>query len=610
MLFLVFFNSRLEAQEYDITENIAQVERLFLIEKEALSTNAVTFLASNVIKQRHLYSADIVAKVFILLANTASNNGELSKAIQFAENGLAIVGIHDSLKIDLLLSLISGHYIEGRFNPAYELSQEAVNLARTKTTIKHLLIALSYSAMSNALIANHEKAYQELQEVEQLLTDNHQFNDHIDVIEIIALAYLYQQDFTTAKTLYDKAITLRFESDKREAIGRSYYYLATINLKLNRLDDAYSGFYQAKQQALDYRLPVRIALANLGLGKVSLRQKNSKKALKYLEEAELQLSHEPSSGLFLSVLIALANAHAENGDQQAFYTTLQRAENLAKNIDVSYDQIMLYPLLVKMYVEQKKYQLAFKVSEKHMQLYEKHYLQKAMYMEKITRNSFNLQNRQVALNVAIQSDLKQSYYDKYQEAKNIIYFLLILLVGLLVLSLSILFAQRTARMNQVYEDIERPEDFIASAAQTKRIYQLNYKKARKFEYMIAIGYLSIDNWQELAFKFNKKTVNEVAKSISILINRHMSEFDYAGLINDGEYLFLSPHQNKESLSAKLNLLSTALNTHFFANLGDFSIKISYSFESPSVKDIDPFIFLARLSESKRMEYLNFPNERN
>ncbi|WP_189377903.1 tetratricopeptide repeat protein [Thalassotalea profundi] len=601
----IFLSGHTIAQELAITENIKKIDAFFAMEKEILPADEVITLANKVIKQRHYYSANTIAKMFILLSDTADNKGDLGKSIQFAQDGLGVVGINNVLRVNLLLKLAAGYYVEGHFHQVHEFAQEAVKLSRHITSVKSLLVALSYSAMSNALIANNSAAHQELQEVSQLLADNNQFNNHLEVIEILALALLYQQDYNTAKTLYNKAIKLRFESNKIDGIDRSYYYLATTNLKLARLNDAYSGFYQAKQQATKNKLPIRIAFANLGLGQVLLLQKDYAQAIEHLQKAESRLKNESFGAPYLTALINLAKAYSAIDDKPASYIALKRAEQLAQKIEISYDQLDLYTLLADMYSEKNKEQQALEALKKQLQLYKEHYYQKPVTAQGEKDISLDLKNKQIALNVAVQSDLRQSYFKKYQNTKKIIYLLLALLIIFLFTSFYLYLSQRNQRLNKAYDDIERPIDYIAPPPQTKKMYQLNFKKARKFEYVISVGYLSIDNWQELTFSFNKKVVAEVTKTIALLINEYIGEFDQVGLINEGEYLFLSPHQSKESLQAKLNLLSNAINTRFFANLGDFSVKNSYSCQSPSPQDIDPFIFLSRLSESASIETPTF-----
>jgi len=84
--------------------------------------------------------------------------------------------------------------------------------------------------------------------------------------------------------------------------------------------------------------------------------------------------------------------------------------------------------------------------------------------------------------------------------------------------------------------------------------------------------------------------------LAIIINENIDEEDYAGIISTGEYLFLCPHQNIEQALIKFDRIKQAINTRFFANLGDFSVKVVFAVDSPSIQDIDPYVFLSRLSE--------------
>ena len=83
----------------------------------------------------------------------------------------------------------------------------------------------------------------------------------------------------------------------------------------------------------------------------------------------------------------------------------------------------------------------------------------------------------------------------------------------------------------------------------------------------------------------------------MLSYEQLTEFDQAGLLNDGEYLLLFEHQCEDEVKGKIISLEQALSVRFFANLGDFSVTISYALKKPDFKDIDPYVFLARLCES-------------
>ena len=87
--------------------------------------------------------------------------------------------------------------------------------------------------------------------------------------------------------------------------------------------------------------------------------------------------------------------------------------------------------------------------------------------------------------------------------------------------------------------------------------------------------------------------------MAIIINEYIAEEDYAGVISAGEYLFLCPHQTPEQVITKFTDIKQAIKTQFFANLGDYSVKVRCSIEAPNIQDIDPYVFLSRLSESTK-----------
>jgi len=81
---------------------------------------------------------------------------------------------------------------------------------------------------------------------------------------------------------------------------------------------------------------------------------------------------------------------------------------------------------------------------------------------------------------------------------------------------------------------------------------------------------------------------------------HINEFEIVVLINELDFLLLFPHQDRDTVEYTMNNLISALKLRFFANLGEFSVTISYSIESPNFQDIDPYIFLSQLSDSTKI----------
>ena len=72
-----------QAKPADLKQNIAQVELLFSADPESLPYQDVVELSQAVIRNRELYNANTLAKIFSLLADTALNKGDLAKALQF-----------------------------------------------------------------------------------------------------------------------------------------------------------------------------------------------------------------------------------------------------------------------------------------------------------------------------------------------------------------------------------------------------------------------------------------------------------------------------------------------------------------------------------------------
>lgn len=107
-MFILFFlsfsasaNNSLLSQE----KLIVQVEHLFKQNAETLNYHKVIELSNKIINQRSNYPSEVVAKAYLLLANVASNKGELETALQFINDGLAIATQHQATKLSLQISL-------------------------------------------------------------------------------------------------------------------------------------------------------------------------------------------------------------------------------------------------------------------------------------------------------------------------------------------------------------------------------------------------------------------------------------------------------------------------------------------------------------------------
>ncbi|GLX78411.1 hypothetical protein tinsulaeT_17510 [Thalassotalea insulae] len=609
VLFSGFFTTFVDANEAKLSElqdNIIQVDTLFLTDPESLPYQTVIELSQKVIRNRELYNANTIGKMFSLLADAAVNKGDLAKALQFSLDGEALIGLEAKLHLSLTLKVAAGYYYKGKYHQAKEIADQAVVLAKQINTPILLIKALGYRAMANAVIAEHQLALIDLQQIQQLLANYEQFNDHIHLLAVIANAHFYLGSYQTALKLYNKVLKIRFDQNKQFNIDQTYYNIARCYLKLDQLDDAFHAFNGAKQYAEKKNAPIRIAYAELGLGQVLLKQAKYDQASEHLMVANELFHGQNIPQPYLTTLLNLAQVAKVKGNYAQSYQYITQAEMLVNSTELTQEQIAFYQYLAQMYQEQGLYQQAYQAQTRYIERY-KHFnhVHQHLPSELDPNNIASEKNRELSLNMAAETELKNQFAEKFNQQYQVIVSLAVVIALMVILLLSIILKHRAKRLNQQYDEIEKPTDILATPSQTKSFYQHYYKMARKFEYPLSVGYFSIDNWQELRFQFNKKVVEEVARIIATLVNEHKGEFDQVGLINEGEYLFLAPYQAPEQLRKTFEQLTNALKVQFFANLGEFSLKVGYDCQSPNVQDIDPYIFLSRLSESTRAEYSSY-----
>jgi len=585
-----------------VEKNTIDVNQYFLQDSEALSYEKIISLSRNIIESRKNYSNKTLGKMFVLLSDVANNKGEYSDAFQFAQDGLTLLGLENSIKLNLLLKITDGYYKKENYLQAQRVATNVIVIADLSEDLKFRLIALSYRAVAYALQNKNDLALGDLKQVEQLLLNNPQYADHLSLLEILSTAHYYLGDYQTSLTMENKLLTLRFDLEKTSSINKTYLNLARTYLRLNLLDDAYNAYWEARKHSLEKKAPIQVAYAELGLAEVLIQQKEYKNAYKSLMVANKIFKEKNLTKPYLSTLIFLAITADSLNESDLYQQYLLQAELIAKDINLSIKQSQLYLLLSNMYQQNNDYPTALKMHKRYLEAFKlasnKH------NQRSITTNNeelnANAKSRNILLELAEKSKLRSQFTAKYIQQEQMIFLLIVTIILLSLLFIFFMLRHRALRLNKVYDEVEQPIDFLASPFQTKNIYQLNYKMARKFDYPLAIGYLSIVNWQELSFHFNDKVMLEVLKTLAIIFNEYRGEFDTIGMINDGEYLLLCPHQEEEEIVEKLTRIVTAINGRVFANLGEHSVKIGYAYGTPLAQDIDPYIFLSRLSESTKV----------
>lgn len=579
-----------------ISVNIAKIEQYYQMGKELVSYPELIVLSTKILPERHLYPTNTLAKVYALLADAATSKSDMAKAFQFANDGLSLAHIDIPLQLNFLQKLAEGYYVNGQFKKTLTVTNQILVVSQLPEHIKYRLIALGYRAMAYALLAEHELANVDLMHVTELIQMN-DFSEHVEILNILSLAYHHLGDFETAVKLQNQLIELKLASSNFYNLDQNYFSLAKGYEALGRYDDAYNAFWDAQKIAEEKSALILQGYIQLGLGKMLLAQKKYPNSYKRLVKAESFFIGQNQSNPYLSVLIYLAEAAQYNNRAAEAEEVLLRAEKLAANIELTKSQISLYHQLYLLYQHKQNYKKSLFYLNRYLELYQHFNPERVVKSEhKLTVDSSNDSSQALASRLVTDGQLKNSFEDKFSLQRKVIILLTIFIFILLLFAVVLWLKNRNLRLVAQYNDIERPADFLHNSHQTKNLYQLNYKKARKYDYPLAVGYIIVDNWKELSFKSNKKVRAEVSRAIAILINQSIGEFDCVGMLNEGEYLLMCPHQYHEDIAKKLEKLTAALEVNYFANLGGFTVSIGYAFDMPSVQDIDPYIFLSRLSE--------------
>lgn len=559
-------------------------------------------LANTIINTRQKYNATDIAKAYLLLADITLAKGDIIQAFQFAQDGLALTIQPLEIRLELLLITVQGYYEQGKFQRVKAIAERILSFVEHENEkyVSYRLRALGYRGMVYALISDYPNALTDLRQIDFLLEQHTDLAEQIDLLGIISTAYYYLGDYDTAIAIRLKLLNLNYENADASKLGEHHYALATTYQKLNRLDDAYNAFWQAKMQAEKTNSPIKLAYASLGLGQILYLQKAYKSALDYLKEAEVVFDEKSLTKAYLSNTIALIKVHqALNNNAQADIY-LKRAENILNYTDLTNDQIALYQLLSRYYIRQQQPEKAWQLLNQYITLYSLSEKKRNSFLDELfTVKKERSNNHKATLQLVLKTELQAEYAEKFKKKNQLTSTLILIIIGLTSAILFLILKQR----NQDINDNDTSNNFVNSyfpdARETKQLYQKSYKMARKYNYPLSIGYLLIHNWNDLKYQCNKKELAEVQRTIATVINEYMGEFDQAGLLNEGEYILLFPHQSVNQIQQLVSALNDALKVRFFANLGEVIVNISYAVDNLNVQDIDPFIFLSHLTESIR-----------
>ena len=591
-----------------------QVQQLLKVNSENIDGDVVQHLSAQIIKNRLHYASDVIAKVFLLSAKVASNESDINNVVLFSKKGLAINSVDKAIKLSLLLKLAEGYAAKKQYKPLLELTQLMVKESHFSTHVKYYLIALSYRSTAYAALGDYHNALEDLKNVEQGIDEN-DFAEHIELLTVLALAYHQLSDYKISLAIQLKILKLRFKTGVNINIEQTYLYLGYTYFYLGRLDDAYNAFWEAKNLSITKDETISVALANKGLGIVLLIQEDFIKALPYLKSANETFYQNNMLSNQIETSTVLAQAKLKGRQTVEAYALLMEVVKLLDGEDISLEYTFFYKMVAEMYFVQNDYHSAYQWLMKHSQILS-YKFKSNKKASKVVKNfprfkvtSIVEQNRLTelktqAVTLASKHVLPTYSANKPGNERLIVISLSFAVFSLVLILFGLLFRVRAKQTSLTYAEVNPPSYAMPDPMKTKAHYQLSFKKARNFQYSLSVGYIVIDNWEALLFHCTNKTIAEVTKDIATVINQQVTEFDYAGLLSEGKYLLLFEHQDNAEVSEKLAVLVQAINTRAFTSLGNFSVTMKYSLNTPDFKDIDPYLFLSHIAESIDIKQVN------
>lgn len=597
----------LYAQQYSEETLLSnQVQQLLINTNQTVNTETVDYFAKKILPNRQYYANDVIAKVYLLLARAALNQGDIDKVADYVQQGLSANGVDKRVNLALQLKLAEVYIDNQQPQKLLSLTELAVKESQLSTSLKYQLLALSYRSVAYAMQGKHRNALKDLQQVERGLSDS-VLIEHIDLLTILAKAYHQLEDYQTSRIMLLKVLKLSTQVNKNQKLAQTHLYLGFAYFHLQRFDDAYNAFWESKNYAQKQQASILVAHANKWLGIVLVKQKQFQDAFFPLSLAiDSYEKHNLRMGQ-VEAIIAMAKARLEFKQTAEGYNLLNKAKDILNGDNVSTDFTGFYRMVAEMHFAERRYQMAYQWQEKHSRILLKKVNNKnktgtiaaglsELFIESGEAQSLLDSSKVLAINLAEQSELSKNLSKKYKQQGIIIFVLSLILFILIVLTGIFLLNAKHNKKTIGNEGLNKNKQYFATSMQTKQHYQLVFNKAKKFHYPLNVVYLTVENWQTLTFHFNKKNIAEVKNEIASLFNSQMAEFDFAGQLNEGEYLLLFEHQTLEEVEVKLTKLVQAINTRSFANLGNFSLMIKYSLKVPDYKDIDPYLFLASTIE--------------
>ena len=583
-----------------IEDNIETVEQNYQQKEHLRDYNQATVAARQLLATKAALDLqkypNIVAKAHLILTYAAYLDGDSALAFSHASEALSNTKKNEKLKLDIYLSMVGGHYAQGRYEELIDVADKAYTLALGLELTDLTMLAMAKKSIGHAMLKQYKEAANTLRQVEPLLTHSIEAQQNQTLLETLSQAYFKMQLYEKALQMQQMLISLIEGTDNQIHIERAYYTLGNIYYQLERYHDAYNAFWGSRSFSLKQASPLKVAYAELGLGKTLIKQGQYQEAEEILNKTESIFKRQNLTLAYLQNLIALAQVNFYLNNPLDAIQLLNQANELSANQTFIDEKLQLYFLLAKIHSSLKDYKSAYDAQAKYLALSQQQQLTHQAAFD-------NEKSQQVKASEAIESqhnmyDQMVRDRDKSEREQLLSRFIMMLLLTSLVLFIFLVvyvfrFRDHVNKHNQflVYDE----NICIAGHEHTKEVYKHAFKQARKFNYPLTVAVVTIDNYSGLHSLLTTQELKDVNGAVARLITELPSETYKFGQLSDSEYLIYFEHQHVKEVSFCFDHLKNGLAQLLFAKVDNNLVTITIGADTLSVSDVDPYQFLARLS---------------
>ncbi|OQX52361.1 MAG: hypothetical protein B5M53_08760, partial [Candidatus Cloacimonas sp. 4484_209] len=237
----------------------------------------------------------------------------------------------EELDIKTIRSIGDAYYYLGKYEKTidyYKDMLKRVKTSRGKITIKHII----------AFIMTLTSQYKEAERLfMNLLKNVKNIDKRVEILIDLGWLYFSEEKYKSSQHIYENALKLSSKLKDKSIVGRLYQNLATLNLRINNLDDAQKYAEKMLTTAQSFNLKQLNISALNASATIARNRGNIKNAIELYKKAIKSLETTSDQYKLLNNLILLSKSFYITGDYKSFDKNINHALTLAQKLNKPYE---------------------------------------------------------------------------------------------------------------------------------------------------------------------------------------------------------------------------------------------------------------------------------